>query len=121
MFQEIEVNQTKLPRPDNDLTFQSQKVQQSFESEAGTTLLNITRPSKLTIKGNWTITGKWLKQFRDWQLMNQVTVSCFYPSEVELSHHICEFIIEEERHIRFSRDLLSVNGIYQVSVRMEEL
>lgn len=121
MFQELKVNGTILPRPDDDLGFKNEKKKDEYETEAGTTQVSVTRVSKITVSGNWTVTGAWLSKFRAWERSATVTVSCFYPSEKELSDHECQLSIEKEEHIRYSRDLLRVGGLYKISVKMEEL
>jgi len=121
MFQELKVNGIVLPRPDDDLSFKNAKKKEEYETEAGTTQVSVTRISKITVSGDWTVTGEWLTKFRAWERAATVMVSCFYPSETELSDHECQLSIEKEEHIRFSRDLLKVNGLYKISVKMEEL
>ncbi len=121
MFNELLINNTVLPRPDEALTFKSEKKKQEFETEAGTTQVSVTRTSKLTISGTWTISGKWIEQFREWANDDTVIVSCYFPSKVELTEHECQLTIDSEKHIRYARDRLNVNGLYEISVTMEEL
>ena len=64
MFQELKINGTTLPRPDGDLEFSSVKVKTEYETEAGTTQVSVRRESKLTISGDWTLTGKWVELSR---------------------------------------------------------
>ena len=121
MFQELKVNGIVLPRPDDGLSFKNAKKKEEYETEAGTIQVSVTRVSKITVSGDWTVTGEWLAKFRAWERASTVMVSCFYPSETELSDHECQLSIEKEEHIRYSRDLLKVNGLYKISVKMEEL
>ena len=121
MFQEIKVNGTMLPRPDSDLDFKSEKLKTEYETEAGTTQVSVRRESKLSVSGTWTLTGAWAALFRTWAGMDTVTVMAYYPSTNEMSEHECQFEISSERHIRGARDQLSTDGLYQMSVTMEEL
>lgn len=121
MFSELKINGTLLPRPDEALTIKSDKKKQEFETEAGTTQVSVTRTSQLTITGTWTISGKWIEQFREWANDDTVTVSCYFPSKTELTEHECQLTIDSEKHIRYARDHLKVNGLYEISVTMEEL
>ena len=121
MFQELKINGVVPPRPDDDLTFKNEKKKKEYETEAGTTQVSVTRVSKISVSGSWTVTGAWLETFRSWQKADTVTVSCFYPEKDTLSDHECQLSIESEKHIRFSRDLLQTNGLYEISVKMEEL
>lgn len=121
MFQEIKINGITLPRPDDDLTFKDQKMTTEYETEAGTTQVSVRRASKLTVSGSWTLTGKWIEQFRAWAEADTVVVSVYFPKKDGLSDHECQLSISSEKHVRYSRDQLSVNGLYGVSVTMEEL
>lgn len=121
MFKELKINDELVPRPKSDLSFKSDKVKTEFESEAGTTIVAVTRNSKLTISGTWLLTGKWMAKFRAWQLSDTVNVECFYPYVDKTSVYECQLTIESEKHIKSSRDLLSVDGLYEISVVMEEL
>ncbi len=121
MFKELLINSEYLPRPTEDLSFKSEKIKNEYESEAGTTLVSVSRTSKLTISGTWLLTGKWMSKFRDWSYGDTVEVLCFYPSKQELTSHTCQLSIESEKHIKYSRDKLNVDGLYEVSVKLEEL
>lgn len=121
MFEELKVNGTILPRPDDALSLKNEKKKTEYETEAGTTQVSVSRVSKIVISGSWTITGAWMERFREWAAADTVTVSCYYPSVSELSNHECQLSIDSEKHVRRSRDQLSTKGLYQISVTMEEL
>lgn len=121
MFQELKINGTTLPRPDNNLDFVSEKLKTEYETEAGTTQVSVRRESKLTISGTWTLTGAWAETFRAWAGMDSVTVSAFFPYKDAMTEHECQFIVSGEKHIRHARDRLRTGGLYQLSVVMEEL
>lgn len=121
MFQELKINGITLPRPDGDLEFTSEKIKTEYETEAGTTQVSVRRESKLTISGSWTLTGRWVDLFRMWASMDSVTVSAFFPSKESLTDHECQFSIDGEKHVRNAREQLRTNGLYQLSVKMEEL
>ena len=121
MFEELKINGTMLPRPDDALDLKNEKKKTEYETEAGTTQVSVSRASKITISGNWTVTGTWMEQFREWENADTVTVSCYYPSVSEISDHECQLTINSEKHVRHSRDKLKTNGLYQISVTMEEL
>lgn len=121
MFEEVKVNGMILPGPEDDLTFKNEKKKTEYETEAGTTQVSVTRVSRITISGNWTVTGRWMEQFRKWADTDTVTVSCFYPSKDTLSNHECQLMIDSEKHIKNARAQLKTDGLYQISVTMEEL
>jgi len=121
MFREIKINGMAIPRPDDDLDFASEKLKTEYETEAGTTQVSVRRESRLTIKGSWTLTGAWAEQFRFWAGQDTVNVSCFFPDPAELSVHECQFSIKGEKHIRYAREQLDTNGLYKLSVEIEEL
>ena len=121
MFQELKINGITLPRPDGDLEFTSEKIKTEYETEAGTTQVSVRRESKLTISGSWTLTGKLVELFRAWAEMDSVTVACFYPFKDRVTEHECQFSIGSEKHVRNAREQLRTDGLYQISVKMEEL
>lgn len=121
MFNEIKINGTTLPSPDEAPEFENRKITTEYETEAGTTQVSVRRASKLKVSGKWTLTGRWMERFRSWADEDTVSVSCFFPSKTEMSDHTCQFVIENERHILRSRQQLTVDGLYEVSVSMEEL
>ena len=121
MFHELYVNGTLLPRPDESLDFESKKLKTEYETEAGTTLVSVRRESKLTVKGKWTLTGRWAGKFREWAAGDTVNVACFFPDPAILSGHECQFTITSEKHVRLSREQLGTNGLYQIAVEITEL
>ena len=121
MFQEIAINGITLPRPDGDLEYVSEKLKTEYETEAGTTQVSVHRESKLTISGSWTLTGYWMDRFRTWAGMDTVTVSAFFPQTDEQTEHECQLSITGEKHVRNAREQLLTDGLYQMTVKMEEL
>ena len=121
MFQELKINGITLPRPDSDLNFKSEKMTTEYETEAGTKQVIVRRTSRLSISGSWTLTGIWAERFRAWAAADTVTVSAFFPSRNTMSDYVCQFVVESEKHIRDARSQLNTDGLYQLSVKMEEL
>lgn len=121
MFNELYVNGTLLPRPTENINLKNDKKKTEYETEAGTTQVLVTRASKIKLTAKFTLTGTWMKKFREFENEDTVIVSCFYPKVDELSEHECQFVIESENHIKKSRDQLNVNGLYEVSISLEEL
>lgn len=118
---ELLVNGVALPKADEALKLVSEKLKKEYESEAGTTLVTVTRNSRLKVQGSWTLTGRWMSQFRAWAAEDTVTVSLFFPSNTELADYECQFVLESEEHVRNSKEQLRVDGLYRVTVTMEEL
>ena len=121
MFDELKVNGTMLPRPDEALTLKNEKKKTEYETEAGTTQVSVSRISKITLSGSWTVTGAWMEKFRTWADDDTVTVSCFYPSVKEMSNHVCQLSIGSEKHVKGARNQLDVDGLDQISGTREEL
>ena len=117
---EVKVNGTWLPKPDEALEVTSTKVKKEYESEAGTTLVSVTRQPRLSIAGSWTLSDAWMSQFRSWAAEDTVTVSLYFPSNSELTEYEYQFAIEKESHVKDAKEQLN-GGLYQVTVAMEEL
>ncbi len=121
MFEELTVDGVTPPRPDGDLEFRDTKVVTEYGTEAGTTLVNVRRGSRLTVTGSWTLTGPWMARFREWAAADTVTVCVYHPDPETMTPHTCRFGITSERHAGRARERLGTGGLYRVSVKMEEL
>ena len=77
--------------------------------------------NKLTIKGTWTLSGKWAELFRAWAGMDTVVVFAYYPERDNMTGHECQFAITGEKHVHRAREQLRTDGLYQMTVKMEEL
>lgn len=117
----IKVNGEWLPEPNGDLSYKAVKIKSENETEAGTTLVMVTRVSKLTISGKWNLSGAWMDKFRSYRQADTVTVECYYPDTRDLTEHTCQFEITGETHNSKARRQLLVDGLYEVSVEMTEL
>lgn len=51
MTEVIKVNDEWIPAPDGDLKYNPEKIKTEMQSEAGTTLVVVTRNTKLSISG----------------------------------------------------------------------
>lgn len=117
----IKVDGVWLPKPAKDLEYSAEKVKNSKQTEAGTTMVSVVRNAKLSITGSWILTGSWMEKFRAMRNKDTVTVEVYYPKAGELSAYECEFEIEKEKHITDARNQLDIMGIYEVSVNITEL
>ena len=77
MVNVIKINGEWLPEPDGDLQFKAEKVKKENQTEAGTTLVIVTRVEKLTITGSWKLSGAWMDRFRAFRQADTVTVECY--------------------------------------------
>lgn len=118
----IRINGEWLPEPDGDLDYKGTKVKSENETEAGTTMVIVTRPTKLSISGSWKLSGAWMEKFRKYREADTVTVEVYYPSSRTLTAYECQFEISKETHLTKARDQLSyINGLYEVDVDITEL
>lgn len=122
MINLIKINGEWLPTPDDDPQITPEKVKTEKETEAGTTVVQVTRPTKLTISGNWTLSGEWARKFRAWREEDTVTVEIYYPDPRNLKAYTCQFEITSDKEVRGARkQLVAAGGIYQISVEMTEI
>lgn len=118
----IKVNGIWLPEPDGDLNVIPTKVKSENETEAGTTQVIVTRVTKLTIEGNWKLSGEWMQRFRSYRDADTVTVEIYYPNVSTLSSYTCQFDVTGETHKSKARQQLGgVNGLYEVGVTITEI
>lgn len=122
MINQIKINGIWVPTPSNDPTITPEKVKTEKETEAGTTVVQITRPTKLSISASWTLSGEWVKRFREWREADIVTVEVFWPDPMNLKAYTCQLEITSDQEVRGARkQLVAVGGIYQISVEMTEI
>ena len=122
MINVIQINSSWLPTPDEDLTITASKLTNEYETEAGTTQMQVVRNAKLNIKGKWTLTGSLVEIFRSYRDADTVTVGVYYPNADQISTYTCVFNITSEKHISKARQQLGeVDGLYQIEVEITEL
>ena len=121
MFHEITINGMILPRPDGDLEFVSEKLKTEYELVIPETdepmLLAIWRDGHVDSGSERHV----IDRFRIWAGMDTVTVSAFFPQTDEMTEHECQFAITGEKHVHRAREQLRTDGLYQMTVKMEEL
>lgn len=117
----IKVNDEWLPNPVEDLKYNADKIKNETESEAGITLVLVTRVARLSISGKWQLTGAWMSKFRQYRDADTVMVKVYYPSTEQLSEYECQFEIAAERHLTKARKQMDVGGLYEVDVNIKEL
>ena len=121
MFNDLYIDGELLPEPAENLKFANTKTKTEGETEAGTTMVIVTRTEQITISGKWNVTGSWLSKFRAWAKADTVAVKCYFPEVDQLTEHTCQLTISNESHERKARSQLSTNGLYEVSITLEEL
>jgi hypothetical protein len=122
MVNVIKVNGVWLPEPDGDLDYNAEKIKSENQTEAGTTMIIVTRETKLSISGAWKLSGVWMEQFRAFRQADTVTVEVYYPSSRVLTAYEGQFEITKETHLTKARGQLAHrNGLYEVEVAITEL
>lgn len=121
MFNDLYINDELLPEPVDNLKFTNTKTKTEGETEAGTTMVIVTRAEQISISGKWKVTGTWLDKFRAWARADTVTAKCYFPEVDQLTEHTCQLEISNESHEKKARAQLSTNGLYEVDVTLEEL
>lgn len=118
----IQINGEWLPAPDGDLEITPTKVKTKKETESGKSVIIVTRPTKLTISGEWTLSGSWAKKFRAYRETDTVQVGVYYPDPMNLSTYECEFEITSDDQDPGSRkQLVKVGALYKISVEITEI
>lgn len=122
MYDVIKVNGEWLPRPDGDLNYKAEKVKIESQTEAGTTMVQVTRPTRLTISGSWVLSGGWMRKLRQYREADTVEVEVYYPEPDKLTAYTCQLEIDKEIHITAAREQIPQSGgIYEVGITIKEL
>lgn len=118
----IQINGEWLPAPDGNLEITPTKVKTKKETESGKSVIIVTRPTKLTISGEWTLSGSWAKKFRAYREADTVQVGVYYPDPMNLSTYECEFEITSDDQDPGSRkQLVKVGALYKLGAEMTEI
>lgn len=117
----IKVNGGWLPEPEGDLKVEAKKVKSENTTEAGTTVVNVTRDTKLMISGSWRLSAVWVEQFRAFRRANTVVVGIYYPSPKELTEYECQFELTETHVTKAREQMAESGGLYKVEVKITEL
>jgi len=122
-YELLKVNGEWLPASTGNLDYTPEKVKTEKETEAGTTLVIVTRPTRFAVSGKWQLTGVWMEKFRAFREADTVTVEAYYPKSDTLSSYVCQFEYDTETLIEKSKHQLdsSIGGLYEVTVTMTEL
>ena len=122
MYEMVKINGDWLPRPKGDINFEAEKIKTEYQTEAGTTMVQVTRNTKLTISGSWTISGAWMQRFRQYRTADTVKVEVYYPVPDQLTEYDCQFEINKETYITATREQIpGSGGVYEVEVTIKEL
>lgn len=122
MEKTIKINGVWLPDPDGNITVKASKVKTEQETEAGTTMVIVTRPTKLSISGSWKVSGAWIEYFRAWRAADAVLVEIYYPLANELTEYECQLEVTKEEHISKARTQMPTKGgLYEIEVKITEL
>lgn len=118
----LKINGEWIPVPTGNLEFSPEKVKTEKETEAGTTVVIVTRPTRFSVSGKWQLSGAWIEKFREYREADTVTVEAYYPKHDELTSYVCQFEYDTESLVENSKlQLEELGGLYEVSVTMTEL
>lgn len=115
----IQINNEWLPEPNGDIDITPEKEKTEKATEAGTTYVTVTRPTKLTITASWSLSGDWAEKFRAWQAETTVKVKIYYPYATTLTEYTCQLEMKEKQ-ITKARGQVT-GGLYEVAVEMTEI
>lgn len=115
----MKINGEWIPDPVGDLDFSPEKISKESETEAGTTMVVITRKTKMKISGTWRLSALKIGQFREYRDADTVEVSVYYPDPMKLSTYTCQFDMKE-KHITKAFSQIP-GGLYEISATMKEL
>lgn len=122
MINIIQVNGEWLPAPDGNLEITPTKVKTKKETESGKSVVIVTRPTKLKISGEWTLSGAWVKKFREYRRADTVQIGVYYPDPLTLSTYECEFETTEDDQDPGSRkQLVGTGALYKIGVEITEI
>ncbi len=119
MLDKIKFNQTEIPFP---LTWneKSNTVKKLFNTEAGTDEEIIVRRDKLNVSCSFKSTDTWVRQFKEFSMMNSFTLTQYDPLTNAVESRTVRMVDFNYGLVPKSYDLDVTKGVWNVSFTLEE-
>ncbi len=97
------------------------KIENVTQSEAGTDMVSVVRNKKLTLTLTFKVMSGWLKKFASYRDEPSVTVKRYDAVEEGYTTHTMRFTSFNAEPLRKSWDLQITNGVWKLSITLEEI
>lgn len=117
----ILIESTSIPFPDS-WEETAQKITTEFETENGHRKLVVVRSARMSFRGTFTVTNRWLKKFRTWRNMDAVGLSVYDAKTDAYKTYTVSFREDSFRYtlIKGSERMTLTDGLYNLSFELEE-
>lgn len=115
------INGTAIPFPDS-WEESPNKIVSNFESEAGGRKQIVIRGSRLKASGEWTVSSRWLKTFKEFRAANVLSVELYDAVTGARATHNMSIIEDSFTYalIPGSKIAGNTDGLYKLTFDMEE-
>lgn len=116
----IKIENVAIPFP-SEWTENSNVVENTGRSEAGTDISIVTRYDKLSIRCRFTVLSEWAQKFKQWSFMDVLALTRYEPSTGEYDVRTVRIRNFSASLKRNSHKLKVTNGVWEVSFVLEEV
>lgn len=112
--------ETRITIPAISWVENSEKLKNTFTTEAGTEIDLIVRAEKLSVSASYKCTDNWLQIFMQYRDMNSFNLSRYNPRTKTNENKTVRMTDFNYSLVRHSDELSVTNGIWEVSFNLEE-
>lgn len=99
---------------------ESNTIENTYETEAGTDQVSVTRYDKLTVSANFRCHSDWLRQFKQWSKADTLTVQMYDAIANGYVSRTMRMRNFKQKLVEYSEKVHDTNGVWNVTFSLEE-
>ena len=99
---------------------ESNTIENTYETEAGTDQVSVTRYDKLTVSADFRCHSDWLRQFKQWSKADTLTVQMYDAIANGYVSRTMRMRNFKQKLVEYSEKLHDTNGVWNVTFSLEE-
>lgn len=115
----VKINGTAI-FPANAWEESSEVIESTYDTEAGTTQLEVTRYDRLSVSAAYRCHSGWLKTFKQWSAEDSLSVELYDAETSGYKTRSMRMRDFKSALLEFSEGVKDTNGVWDVSFSLEE-
>lgn len=99
---------------------ESNTIENTYETEAGTDQVSVTRYDKLTVSADFRCHSDWLRQFKQWSKADTLTVQMYDAIANGYVSRTMRMRNFKQKLVEYSEKVHDTNGVWNVTFSLEE-
>lgn len=99
---------------------ESNTIENTYETEAGTDQVSVIRYDKLTVSANFRCHSDWLRQFKQWSKADTLTVQMYDAIANGYVSRTMRMRNFKQKLVEYSEKVHDTNGVWNVTFSLEE-